>query len=250
MLSAIGFPVLQGFLLVLFRSAGLIVAAPVVGAGTVPVRVRLALVFVAALAAFAGGGMPAAQLPLTIGSLAGAAVSETFVGLSAALAARLVLEAAQAAGQVAGISMGLGYGAVVDPVSGADTTALGQIFGLGALGFAVALGLHREAFVWLARSVSSFPPGSAADLRSLAGAVVVHGLAGTVLAVRLAFPILAAVICGHLALGLLGRIAPQLNLASMGFTIAILAGGAALYLVLPSAADAAARAALIALRRG
>jgi len=247
---ALGLPLLQGFLLVLFRSGGLIVAAPVVGAGTIPVRVRLALVVVAALAAFAGAGAPAVQVPLEIGALAGAALAETAVGLSAGLSARLVLEAARAAGQVAGISMGLGYGAIVDPVSGADTTALGQLFGLAALAFAVALGLHREAFVWLARSVGSFPPGAAADLRTLAGAVVVHGLAGTVLAVRLAFPILTAVICGHLALGLLGRIAPQLNLGSMGFTIAILAGGAALYLVLPSAADAAARAALAALQRG
>ncbi|WP_373049422.1 flagellar biosynthetic protein FliR [Vulgatibacter sp.] len=250
MQDVLGAPLLYGFGLVLFRSAGLIAAVPVLGAGTIPVTVRMALALVAAAAAFAGAGMPAVALPDHLVAIAGAAIAETVVGLAAGLAARLVLEAAQAAGQVAGLSVGLGYGALVDPVGGASTTALGQLFAMGALAFAVALGLHREAFAWLTRSAIAFPPGSSIDVRSLAGAVVVHGLAGTALAVRLAFPILAAVTCGHLALGLLGRIAPQLNLASIGFSIAIFAGGAALYLVLPAAADAAARAALVAIRSG
>ncbi len=241
-------PLVYGFALVLFRSAGLVLALPVIGIGLVPVQIRLAIAFLAAAAAFAGGGMPTAPIPDHLAALAGAAVAESAVGLSAALGARLVFEAAGAAGQVAGLSVGLGYGALVDPVGGASTSALGQLFAMGALGFAVAAGLHHEAFVWLARSVSAFPPGAAIDVRSLAGSVITHALGGIVLAVRLAFPILAAVTCGHLALGLLGRIAPQLNLASIGFSIAILAGGAALYLVLPPAADAAARAALAALR--
>lgn len=243
-------PPIWGFALVLFRAAGLVVAAPAIGTNLVPPQVRLALAFAAAAAAFAGGGMPAAPLPPHLVLLAGSALAETLVGLSAGLGARLVLEAAGAAGQAAGISAGLGYGALLDPVGGASTTALGQLFAMGALAFAVALGIHREAFAWLARSVAAFPPGGALDLRALAGAVVVHGLAGISLAVRLAFPILAAITCGHLALGLLGRIAPQLNLASVGFSIAIFAGGAAIYLVLPAAADAAARAALAALREG
>lgn len=241
-------PLVYGFALVLFRSAGLVAAAPVLGTSLVPVRLRLAIALLGALAAFSGGGMPAVPLPDHLVALAGAAIAETIVGLSAALAARLVFEAAGAAGQIAGVSAGLGYGALVDPVGGASTTALGQLFGMGALAFAVAIGLHREAFVWLARSVAAFPPGAPLDVRALAGTVVVHGLAGIALAVRLAFPVLAAVTCGHVALGLLGRIAPQLNLSSIGFSIAIVAGGAALYLVVPPAADAAARAALAALR--
>lgn len=241
-------PQAWGFALVLLRSAGLLVALPVIGAGLVPVRARLAFVVVAAVVAWSGGGAPAAILPAGLPALALAGLGETVVGLAAGLGARVVFEAAQAAGQVAGLSVGLGYGELVDPVGGASTTALGQLFAMGALAFAVALGLHREAFVLLARSVVALPPGGAVDLRGLAGAVVHHGLGATALAVRLAFPILAAVLVGHLGLGLLGRIAPQLNLSSLGFSIAILAGGAALWLVLPAAAEAAAQAAIAALR--
>jgi flagellar biosynthetic protein FliR len=100
--------------------------------------------------------------------------------------------------------------------------------------------------VWLARSVSTWPPGSPVELGPLAQAAVGQALVSVALAVRLAFPVLGAVLLGHGVLGLLTRMAPQLNLSNVGFTIAILAGGLALYLTAPSIAEYAARAAVAA----
>jgi flagellar biosynthetic protein FliR len=48
----------------------------------------------------------------------------------------------------------------------------------------------------------------------------------------------------------IGRTAQQLNLGTVGFSIAILAGGGALYLVAPGAAEMAARAAVAAMGGG
>jgi len=56
------------------------------------------------------------------------------------------------------------------------------------------------------------------------------------LSVRLAFPVLAAVTLGHLGLGLINRAAPQFNLSNIGFTVALVAGCGAFYLVAPAAA--------------
>jgi flagellar biosynthetic protein FliR len=66
------------------------------------------------------------------------------------------------------------------------------------------------------------------------------------LAVRLAFPVLAAVLLGHAAMGLTSRLAPQLNLSNVGFSVAILAGGLGIYLAAPTIAELAARAAVAA----
>jgi flagellar biosynthetic protein FliR len=63
------------------------------------------------------------------------------------------------------------------------------------------------------------------------------------LAIHLAFPVLAAVTMGHLSLGLLNRTTPQLGLANIGFSVALLAGVGALYLAAPPAAMMAAEAA-------
>ncbi|MFO0580768.1 MAG: flagellar biosynthetic protein FliR [Anaeromyxobacter sp.] len=233
-----------GFGLVLLRTAALCSTAPILAARVVPQRVRLAIAFALALAVHAGAGSPAVTPPATLLGLAGAAASETVLGLLAGLTARWALEAALAAGHLAGLSAGLGFSALVDPLTGAESSAVSQTLFIGAQGAAVALGIHREAVAWLARSVAVWPPGSHAELGTLAWHAVGQAVVAIALAVRLAFPILGAVLVGHLVMGLLTRMAPQLNLSNVGFSIAILAGGIALYLTAPSIAELAARAAI------
>lgn len=237
-------PLLYGFGLVLFRTAGLVVVAPIFSAKVVPTRVRLALALVLAAALFSGAGAPAVPLPASFFSLAGAVAQETFFGLCTGFAAFAVLEAAWTAGHVAGLGMGLGYGALIDPFNGASSTVLSQIFSVVALGVAVGIGLHREGIVWLTRSLIEFPPGSPMAPGPLISMVVTHVILGATLAIRLAYPLLAAVTFGHVTLGVVGRTAQQLNLSNVGFAVALLAGGGALYLVAPVAAEIAARQAL------
>ena len=76
----------------------------------------------------------------------------------------------------------------------------------------------------------------------LAARVVGQAVGAIALAIRLAFPVLAAVTIGHLSLGLLNRTTPQLGLSNIGFSVALLAGVGALYLAAPSAALMAAEA--------
>jgi flagellar biosynthetic protein FliR len=234
------------FGLVLLRTAGLCMTAPILAARVVPARIRLALSLALAFAVWTGAGAPAVAPPAGLGGLAAASAIETATGLLAGLAARFALDAALAAGQLAGLSAGLGFSALVDPLTGAESTAVSQTLFVTAQGAAVALGAHTEAVAWLARSAIRWPPGAAVDLAELASRLVAQCALSVALAVRLAFPVMAAVMLGHVVMGLLGRMAPQLNLSNVGFSIAILAGGFALYLAAPAAAELAARAAVAA----
>jgi len=121
-----------------------------------------------------------------------------------------------------------------------------------AMASLVVSGMHREAIAWLCRSVIAIPPGAIAgvDPLALAGAVITQAIGAAALAVRMAFPILVAVLFGHVALGVVGRTAPQLNVNSIGFSITILTGGAALYLLAPPIAELAARTAIAAFTGG
>jgi flagellar biosynthetic protein FliR len=206
----------------------------------------MAIAVVLAVAVWSGAGAPAVAPPATLLGLAGASAGETAVGLLAGLAGRFALDAALAAGHLAGLSAGLGFSALVDPVTGAESTAVSQTLFVTAQAMAVALGIHTEAVAWLARSAVRWPPGATADLADLAARAIGQGAMSAALAVRLAFPVMAAVMLGHVLMGLLTRLAPQLNLSNVGFSIAILAGGFALYLVAPAAAELAARAAVAA----
>jgi flagellar biosynthetic protein FliR len=234
-------PTAIGFLLVLFRCTGLMMTAPLYGTQAVPHRVRLTVSVAVTLAVFQGAGMPRFEAWEHMGPLLGAVVTETLIGLSTGLAARFAIEAAGAAGHAAALSMGLGFSAVLDPVHGQESTALSQLLVFVSLGAAVAAGIHRDAIAWLCRSLMETPPGSVLDVSALTGIVIAESARSTALAIRLAFPIMTAILFGYVAAGMLGRTAPQMNLNNVGFAIALLAGGAALYYVSPMFAEVVAR---------
>lgn len=238
-----------GFGLVLFRAAALCSTAPVLGSATVPQRIRLGIAVLLAFAAFGAAGSPSVAMPSSLLALLCAAATETVIGLAAGLCARAALEAASAAGHLAGLGMGIGYGALLDPVAGVEVPALANLFSTVALGCAVALGLPREAVLWLCRSLHALPPGAAADLRTLATQTLASLLDAAALGLRLGLPFLGAITIGHLSLGVIGRTTPQLSLQTLGFGVALLFGGAALWLFAPQAAQLAAGAAVATLQR-
>jgi len=243
MLTGPFMPLAVGFFLVLVRCTSLFLVAPIFSAKTVPALVRMGFSVPIAVAVFTGAGSPGFAGFDSIPALIPAVAMEVLLGASAGLAARFAIEATLAAGSAISMAMGVSFGSAIDPVHGVESTAIGDLLSFLTLAVALATGLHREAVMWLCRSVRETPPGSDFSLATIATRVVADGAAAIALAVRLAFPVLAAVTLGHLGLGLLNRAAPQLNIANVGFTIALLAGGAAFYLVAPGAAVLAAQAA-------
>jgi flagellar biosynthetic protein FliR len=232
----------QTFLLLLLRVGTLVLVLPPFAEIAVPPRIRIGLaVMLSASLMWVAPAVGAAELPLS--GLAAAALRETMLGLAGGLGAALVFQAAGAAGFLAGTSMGLGFGAAA--AAGVDGAAVAQFIHVLALGSLVALGGHRQAIAWLYESVRAFPPGSASfDVLRLASSCVGYGLFSIALAVRVVFPVLAATMLGHAAMGIASRAAPQINLSSVGFSISILSGGAALYFAAPLMARAVAQATL------
>jgi flagellar biosynthetic protein FliR len=235
------------FILVVLRCAGLFSVVPLFGLPAIPARVRMAAAVSVSVVAFLGAGAPSFAAWDHADRFIIAALSEALVGLCAGMAARLVLDATTAAGSAIGMSMGLSMAATYDPVHGSESPAVSQVLSLLALALAVAGGIHREAVAWLCRSVVEMPPGSPVSVSELAARVVGQAVGAVVLAIHLAFPVLAAVTIGHLSLGLLNRTTPQLGLSNIGFSVALLAGVGALYLAAPPAALLAAEAARSAL---
>jgi len=243
-------PTLFGFLMVLFRAAAFCSAAPLYGMKMVPGRVRLGLSLLVAYAAYAGAGFPPLATGAAVGPLVSGAFVETVIGLATGMAARFALDAAQAAGQLIASSVGLSFGATVDPIHGAETTAVGEWLSMITIGAMLGAGMHRELVAWVCRSVVAIPPGGAIDLSRLSAAVVAQAIGAVALAVRMAFPVMAAVVFGHVAMGAVSRTAPQLNISSIGFSVTILAGGGALYMIAPTVAEMAARTSQQVLARG
>jgi flagellar biosynthetic protein FliR len=249
MLADLMQPLAIGFFLVLVRCTSLFMVAPIFSAKTIPALVRMGFAVPIAVAVFIGAGSPVFAGWAQPARLIPAVVMELIIGSSAGLAGRFAMEASMAAGSAIAIAAGVSFGSVIDPLHGAESTAIGDLLSFITMAVALATGLHRDAVVWLCRSVQETPPGSDFSVATIATRVISDGAASFALSVRLAFPVLAAVTLGHLGLGLVNRAAPQFNLSNIGFTVALLAGCGAFYLVAPGAAVLAAEAARTAFAR-
>ena len=200
------------------RVGGLVLVAPVFSARIVPVTLRTALVIVITVLL-----APVAATSLTaIPALTPAAfLSETLVGFAIGMGAAIFVGAAEAAGEMLAIQIGLSGAAVVDPLTQTQGPALGQFLNLYAVALLLALNAHLVMLDALAASVRHVPVGSAVDMPSGAAALASLGSTLFALGLRFAAPVVALVLIGNVALAVLSRAAPQLNILSLAFPVQI-----------------------------
>ncbi len=206
------------FLLVLARLAGLLGTAPVLGDARVPIRVRagFAVIFAAALAPAVA--TPEA-LPTTLWGLAGALAVETGLGAMLGFVAQLVFAGVELGGQLAGIQMGFGLDTIVDPQTRGRITVVAQWQQLLAMLVFLALDVHHLLIRALLASFQTAPPGGLVLSGVGLGAAI--GLSGELFAigVRIAAPVMIALLLTNGALGVLARTIPQLNVFVVGFPV-------------------------------
>jgi len=224
----------------LVRILALLFSAPVLGQAAVPVRLRIALgLLLALLAAATVPGAPGTQGPDALGTV----VREALIGFALGLAMRLIFAAAELAGEAIGLQMGLGFAMFVDPQSAGQTPVIASLYALLAAMLFFALDIHLLLIAGVMESFVSFPIGAAAafgqpEWRSLAGA----GSELFRLALALSLPPMTGLLLANIALGMLSRSAPQLNLFAVGFPAMLLVGILLLAPTLPGAAEALSRA--------
>ena len=149
------------WMIAMLRPGAAFLAAPVFGAPTVPVQLRL----VVSLAI----GIPALDMvPFAIPvdglvSVQGFALiaGEILVGLALGFSVQIGFAAASIAGEVIGNTMGLGFAGMVDPMSGTSTPALGQFLTILATFLFLALGGHLILASIVIDSYRTLPPGEA-----------------------------------------------------------------------------------------
>ncbi len=219
------------FLLVLARLAGLVLAAPIFGHALVPVRVRAGLAAVLAVAI--APALPAVPEPATLPALAGALAVESALGALVGLVAQFIFAGVELGGQLAGIQMGFGIASLIDPQANAQVTVVAQWQQLLALLVFLVLDIHHLLLRALLESFRSAPPGGLVLTGiGLGGAVTLAGELFT-LGVRVAAPVLVALLLTNAALGVLARTIPQLNVFVVGFPVNVGVGLVVLGVSLP-----------------
>jgi flagellar biosynthetic protein FliR len=206
--------------LVSFRVGGVLWTAPLFSARFVPARFKAGLTLLLVVTVF-----PVADTPLGGATVDAVTIlSELAIGMTLGLGAGIFVAAAEAAGDMLAVQMGLSGANVLDPLSQTQLPVLGQFLGLFVTAMILALGGHVFILRALAASTELLPVGGGIELT--AGAAVVIRLGGKMLALGLqvAAPVVAAMMIGNVALGILARTVPQLNVLMVAFPVQIAIG--------------------------
>lgn len=223
---------IAAFLWPMTRILGLIATAPLFGNLSIPVRVKIGLgIMLTLIIAPTVPAVPAAD-PMSLAGLL-IVIQQLLIGLSMGFAMRVVFAAVEMAGEVAGLSMGFGFATFFDPQTRARTSAIAQFLSLLALMLFLSLNIHLSMVATLAESFVSMPIAATAidglAFRQIANWGGIIFTAGA----QLALPVIAALLLTNIALGILTRAAPQLNLFGIGFPITLGAGFIVIALMLP-----------------
>ncbi len=213
-------PVLR-FAILLARPGFLLATTPVFGSSFAPPAVKIGLTVILAFVLAPLVTIPATPAPLAVALLV---LHECVVGFALGLSIRLLVAAAEVAGQLAGFQMGFGYAATVDPQTGARNSLLAALYGLLTVFTCLAVNAHHAVIRALVQSYEVLPVGllhaGAALPKQVASAL------GLVIALgaQLAAPVVAVLVLVEVALGLLAHAAPAMNLMALGFPVRLLAG--------------------------
>ncbi len=204
--------------LVLMRTTGFVVAAPIVGHRAVPAAVKAGIAAAFAILLAGHARMAAAPLAVIL-----AAPLELLIGLLLGFALSLGLQAVETVGRLIALQTGLSLGAAISSAEDGGATTIDPLFTvLAGLTF-LALNLHVAMAQLLAQSFGPFPlgggiaPGMGLFMAQL-GALVLE------LAIRVAMPLALALLLVQAAVSLLARAIPQINVFILGLPVTLLAG--------------------------
>ncbi len=222
---------LAAFLLPLIRMLAFITTAPIFGHMSVPARAKVGLAFIATIAI--APTLPQPAYTLASGEGVQLIIEQFLIGVAMGFSLQLVIASIQLAGELIGVQLGFNFAGFFDPQTASQGTPIGAWLGLLALLIFLSINGHLLVLDALADSFRTLPLTPDAvrltDWRKLAL------LGGELFRIGLyvALPVLGAMLVCNITLGLLARVAPQLNVLAIGFPVTLLVGFTILLASLP-----------------
>lgn len=215
------------------RISAMFVAAPIFGARSIPVRIRILFAF--SIAWLLGPVIPQPPIvELISGEALIISISQVLIGVAMGFILQMVFAAFVIGGQSIATAMGLGFASIIDPQNGVQVPVISQAFLIMATLVFLALNGHLIFIEVLAKSFQSMPVGPFAPSQDALWQLVIWGSDMFTGGMLIALPAVAALLLVNLAFGVTSRAAPQLNIFAVGFPIMIMIGIAFIILTLPT----------------
>lgn len=210
-------------LVIMTRVGPMIFLMPIIGSSSVPAQVKALFTLTISLILLPMVDVSAALLPMTAIGYAVFVAVEIAFGAILGFFARLVFDATDLAGQMVGISMGMGMAGTMDPENGTQVSLVGTLWNIVAILVFLGINGHHLFFRTLVESFSWVTPGSIVlGQATLKG--VLQGLVQMfVLGIQIMAPVAVALFFSHVAMGIVAKTVPQvpIMLVAMPLNIGI-----------------------------
>lgn len=210
------------------RVMALILSAPILSSRATPFRVKILLGFLLAFTIAPLVSAPAPESDFLI-----LTIQNILVGVIIGFSLRLIFSAIEFAGDIAGLQIGLGFALLIDPMTSRQTPLIGNFFGVLASLVFLAINGHLMLIIQLVESFSVIPLENA-SLNIINFAVIVSwGSELFKIALLLSLPVIIVLLIVNIALGIMARVAPQLSIFSVGFSLSLVIGLLVIWVSLP-----------------
>lgn len=222
-LFSLPLPQVQAAVLVFIRTGAILITAPLFGSRNVPLKLKAGLSLVLTLAIFPLVGFKEVYLA-SVPSLVSAMAGEVLIGVIIGFTARLIFAAVQLAGELAGFQMGFGIVNVIDPQTSTQFSIIAQFQNIITLLVFLALDTHYWFILAISKSFELIQPLGFCFTDSLMEAIISLSCDMFVIAAKVAAPVIAVLFFTDVALGLIARTVPQMNIFIVGFPVKIAIG--------------------------
>jgi len=214
------------------RTLAMFSAMPIFSQRNLPMRVRVAL---AALTSFAAqASLPDMPLvPLDSAPAVLVILQQILIGVCLGFAVRIVFTAIEFAGELIGLQMGLNYAGFFDPATGGQATATSRFFGTMVAFLFVVINGHLLLINAVVQSFYSFPVGAEPFAFLHMAQPQVWGADIFRIGLWVALPLITMLLFVNLVLGIISRVASQINIFAVGFPITLGVGLVGILMTLP-----------------
>jgi len=213
----------EKLLLVMLRVGGIMTVAPVFGHRNVPKTVKIGFIFIISIIILPTITLPT-DIPPELWALSGMLIKEAAAGLAIGFISLLLFIAVQFAGELIGLQMGFGIVNVMDPSSQTQVPLIGQFQFLLAMLIFLSLNGHHLILSAIVGSFQIIPLGQITFTNMSAELMVRASVDTIALAIKLGAPCIVTLFLLDVALGIVARTVPQMNIFIVGFPLKISVG--------------------------
>ena len=227
-------------ILILVRISCFVYAAPFYGMANVPSRVKIGLSCFISILIFSSVDQSEVAYTGMIG-YAVIVLKEGITGLLMGFAANICNSIILFVGNIIDMDIGLSMAQEFDPMMKTQVTITGNLYQYFILLLLVVTDMHHYILRALIDSYVVIPVnGQVFDWNSLAGSMATYMTDMFVIAFRIVLPVFACIMVLNCILGIMAKVAPQMNMFAVGMQMKVLVGLIVLFLtvsLLPGIAD-------------